>query len=205
MGRKLTLLKPSSPIAPGTHPCAFELSPDGKILYVALANRDAVAAVNIGAGQFSVKGYFDTRLPDQSYFGAEPVALAVNGDGSRLYVANMASDAVAVIDTTQVDREGFETGNGRADRLCAHGVDAHFDGLRSLAVRRKALCCHRQREGNRAEQLSAAAVDSAPMRSAAEPMPTSQHLLYGSLATLDESDIQRTCPNGPPSSSTRTA
>ncbi len=92
VGRKLALLKPKSPIAPGTHPCAFELSPDGKTLYVALANRDAVAAVNVGAGQFSVKGYFDTRLPGQSYFGAEPVAVALNANGSRLYVANMASD-----------------------------------------------------------------------------------------------------------------
>jgi DNA-binding beta-propeller fold protein YncE len=88
VGRKLALLKPSSAVAPGTHPCALELSPDGKTLYVALANRDAVAAVNVAAGQFSVKGYFDTRLPGQSYFGAEPEALAVNSDGSRLYVAN---------------------------------------------------------------------------------------------------------------------
>lgn len=102
VGRKLTLLKPASPVAPGTHPCAFEFSPDRKTLYVALANRDAVAAVDVAAGQFSVKGYFDTRLPGQSYFGAEPVALAVNGDGSRLYVANMASDAVAVINTRQL-------------------------------------------------------------------------------------------------------
>ena len=29
VGRKLALLKPSSPVAPGTHPCAFALSPDG--------------------------------------------------------------------------------------------------------------------------------------------------------------------------------
>ena len=99
IARKLALLKPSSPIAPGTHPCAFEFSPDGKTLYVALANRDAVAAVNVGAGDFAVKGYFDTRLPGQSYFGAEPEALAVSADGSRLYVANSASDAIAVVDT----------------------------------------------------------------------------------------------------------
>ena len=37
-------------------------------------------------------------LPGQSYFGAEPNALAMNADGTRLYVANMGSDAVAVID-----------------------------------------------------------------------------------------------------------
>ncbi len=49
VARKLALLKPPSAVAPGTHPCALEFSPDGKTLYVALANRDAVAAVNVGA------------------------------------------------------------------------------------------------------------------------------------------------------------
>jgi DNA-binding beta-propeller fold protein YncE len=109
--RRLTLLKPGNSVAPGTHPCALEFSPDRKTLYVALANRDAVAAVNVASGEFSVKGYFDTRLPGQSYFGAEPVALAVNASGSRLYVANMASDAVAVIDTAKLNgktaKQGF--------------------------------------------------------------------------------------------------
>ena len=114
VGRKLALLKPTSPIAPGTHPCAFVLSPDGKTLYVSLANRDAVAAVNVGAGQFSVKGYFDTRLPGQSYFGAEPVAVALNANGSRLYVANAASDSVAVINTAQADGEGGAQRDGGA-------------------------------------------------------------------------------------------
>jgi len=71
-------------------------------MYVALSNRDAVAAVNIKGAQFAVKGYFDTRLPGQSYFGAEPVALALNADGRQLYVANFGSDAVAVIDTTKL-------------------------------------------------------------------------------------------------------
>ena len=50
VGRRLALLKPSDPVKPGTHPCALEFSPDGKTLYVALANRDAVAAVDISGG-----------------------------------------------------------------------------------------------------------------------------------------------------------
>jgi DNA-binding beta-propeller fold protein YncE len=130
VGRRLALLKPSNPVKPGSHPCALVLSPDGKTLYVALANRDAVAAVDIsggtpthrdeaamngapdpkaGLGRFALKGYFDTRLPGQMYFGAEPVGLAVSGDGKRLYAANMGSDAVAVIDTGRM-----KTGAGRA-------------------------------------------------------------------------------------------
>jgi YVTN family beta-propeller protein len=110
VGRKLALLKPANPVKPGTHPCAFALSGDGKTLYVALANRDSVAAVNVGAGQFATRGYFDTRLPGQSYFGAEPVALALNASGNRLYVANMGSDAVAVIDTKKLTGNASKTG-----------------------------------------------------------------------------------------------
>jgi DNA-binding beta-propeller fold protein YncE len=110
VGRKLELLKPESAVAPGTHPCALELSSDGKTMYVALANRDAVAAVNVGADQFSVKGYFDTRLPQQSYFGAEPEALALSTDGSRLYVANAISDAIAVMDTARLTAKAAKQG-----------------------------------------------------------------------------------------------
>jgi DNA-binding beta-propeller fold protein YncE len=110
VGRKLALLKPSDPVKPGTHPCALEMSPDGKTLYVALANRDAVAAVDTDKGAFAVKGYFDTRLPRQSYFGAEPDALALSADGNTLYAANMGSDAVAVIDTRKLTASAAKAG-----------------------------------------------------------------------------------------------
>ncbi|MBW4037789.1 MAG: phosphoesterase [Acidobacteria bacterium] len=99
--RRVALLKPKSDIAPGTHPCALLLDERAGVLYVALSNRDAVAAVAIGktgAPQLAVRGYFDTRLPGQSYFGAEPVSLAMNAHGTRVYAANMGSDAVAVLD-----------------------------------------------------------------------------------------------------------
>jgi len=43
-------------------------------------------------------------LPGQSFYGAEPEALALNADGSRLYCANMGSDAVAVLDTRRLTR-----------------------------------------------------------------------------------------------------
>ena len=126
VGRKLALLKPSDPVKPGTHPCAMEVSPDGNTLYVALANRDAVAAIDISGGnagkaegyaglvgyrepRFAVKGYFDTRLPGQSYFGAEPVALAVSADGGRLYAANMGSDAVVHPDGVDADVAGISS------------------------------------------------------------------------------------------------
>ena len=192
VGRKLALLKPPIPIAPGTHPCAFAFSPDEKILYIALANRDAVAAVNVSAGQFAVKGYFDTRLPGQSYFGAEPVSLAVNADGSRLYAANMATDAVAVIDPRKLTPKAAKTGMIEPDgfiptewmpmsmAFVASPTGGMLGGKLYIAT----------------DKGKGTGPNNFPQRVAAS-VPN-QHetdhsyigtLLYGSLATLDESEI----------------
>ncbi len=189
VARKLALLKPSSPIASGTHPCAFEFSPEEKILYVALSNRDAVAAVNVGAGQFSVKGYFDTRLPHQSYFGAEPVALAINGEGSRLYVANMASDAIAVIDTTQltanVSKQGMVEPIGFVPTewmpISMAFIPAASGGRLYVATGKG-----KGTGPNNFPQRPVEAMRGNLTQRSNAYIPT---LLYGSLATLDESGI----------------
>ncbi len=182
VGRKLPLLKPSDPVKPGTHPCALEISPDGKTMYVALANRDAVAAVNVEAGHFAVRGYFDTRLPGQSYFGAEPEALALNADGSRLYVADAITDAVAVIDTTKLTAKAVKAGMVEplgfvptewmpmamavsAGKLYVATAKGHGTGPNNFA--------HRQAAGmSRAASFSYIGT-----------------LLYGSLAVLDEKAV----------------
>jgi DNA-binding beta-propeller fold protein YncE len=188
VARKLALLKPSSPIAAGTHPCAFAFSPDEKTLYVALANRDAVAAVNVSAGRFSVKGYFDTRLPGQSYFGAEPVALAIDGDGIRLYVANMGTDSVAVFDmrklTPRAAKEGMAEPEGFIPTewmpMSMAFIPSPSGGKLYLAT----------------DKGKGAGPNNFPQRIVAS-QPNGRHspftyigsLLYGSLATLDESEI----------------
>jgi DNA-binding beta-propeller fold protein YncE len=190
-GRKLALLKPASDVAPGTHPCALELSPDGKVLYVALANRDAVAAVNVGAGQFSVKGYFDTRLPGQSYFGAEPEALAVNADGSRLYVANAISDSVAVIDTGKLTAKAAKQGMVEPMGF----VPTEWMPMSMAFVSGPA--------GGRLYVATAkgkgTGPNNFPQRQTEETTDRKFHrattyiatLLYGSLATLTESEIEK--------------
>ena len=110
VGRKISLLRPPKATMAGTHPAALAISPDGRTMYVALANRDAVAAIDIAGKRFSLKGYFDTRLPGQSYFGAEPQALAISPDGSRVYVANGGSDALAVLDPKKLTSKAAKTG-----------------------------------------------------------------------------------------------
>ena len=97
--RRLPLLPPPTPTQPSSHPTALLLTPDESRLYVALANRDAVAAVDVAHGRLKLAGLLDTRLPGQQYFGAIPSALALTADGSTLFVANSGSDAVAVFST----------------------------------------------------------------------------------------------------------
>jgi YVTN family beta-propeller protein len=185
VGRKLALLKPVNPIKPGTHPCAFALSEDGKSLYVALANRDAVAAVNVGAGQFAVKGYFDTRLPGQSYFGAEPVALALNESASRLYVANMGSDAVAVIDTKKLTGKASKTGMVEPQGF----VPTEWMPISMAFQNGKLFVATDKGTGTVANPYLPK--DQTP----AEGMPKKTNyiatLLYGSFAALSESEIQQ--------------
>ena len=93
---KVTLLAPRTPTSPSSHPAAMLLNSDEKTLYVALANRDAVAAVDLAGDRMQLNGFFDTHLPGQQYFGAMPDALALSSDGQRLYVANTGSNSIAV-------------------------------------------------------------------------------------------------------------
>ena len=102
--RSISLLPPKEAIAPGSHPTALALSPDEKVLYVALANADAVAAIDAAAGK--ALGFLDARIPSQKYFGAYPSALALSKDGSRLFAADASLNAVAVFDATRA-LEGF--------------------------------------------------------------------------------------------------
>jgi DNA-binding beta-propeller fold protein YncE len=187
VGRKLALLKPTNPIAAGTHPSAFAFSPDEKTLYVALSNRDAVAAVNVGQGKFAVKGYFDTRLPGQSYFGAEPVALAVSGDGTRLYAANMASDAVAVIDTRKLTAKAAKQGMVEPDGFVPTEWMPISMALIPSAAGGKLYVATDKGKGTGPNGFPQHEV-SVPvaLERTRTYIPT---LLYGSLAVLDETEI----------------
>jgi DNA-binding beta-propeller fold protein YncE len=189
VGRKLTLLKPKNATAPGTHPSALEMSPDGRVMYVALTNRDAVAAVNVGAGQFSVKGYFDTRLPGQSYFGAEPEALALSPDGARLYVGNAMTDAVAVMDTRRLTakaaKQGMVEPMGFVPTEWMPMSMAFTDGKLYVATAKG-----KGTGPNNSPQRIAPSTPKSIKRSFTY-IPT---LLYGSIAVLDAASMERELP-----------
>ncbi len=185
--RKVALLKPKSAIAAGTHPCALLLDERAGMMYVALSNRDAVAAVSIGkagAPELAVRGYFDTRLPGQSYFGAEPVSLAMNAERTRLYVANLGSDAVAVIDPRRL--RGVAKAKGFVEPLGF--VPTEYMPLAVVSTGGKLYVTTDKGKGTGPNNFAQRKTDEGAGRKGGASTYIGT-LLYGSLAALDESAI----------------
>jgi DNA-binding beta-propeller fold protein YncE len=103
--RWIPLLEPKQPTAASSHPTAMLLSPDEKLLYVTLANADAVAVVQTSSG--TATPLFSTSLRDQNFAGTSPSALAQSADGKRLFVADSSINAVAVFDTSSLVANGI--------------------------------------------------------------------------------------------------
>ena len=97
--RVIPLGTPRLKTAPSSHPNAMLLSHDEEMLYVSLANRDEVAVINRSSGRVTT---LSTRLPGQEYGGAYPNALSEDERGTRLFVADAGSDAVAVFNVSQL-------------------------------------------------------------------------------------------------------
>jgi len=98
--RWVKLHEPDDPVAPGSHPTAMLLSPDEKLLYVALSNADAVAEVSTESGQ--IRALLNSTVRNQEFAGTCPSALAQSTDGKRLFVADASANAVAVFDTSNL-------------------------------------------------------------------------------------------------------
>ena len=108
--RWIPLLEPKDPVAPGSHPTAMLLSPDERLLYVALSNSDQVGVIETETGLLK---WVLATLPNAAMpHGTYPVALAQSKDGRRLFAACASLDAVAVFDIS-----GLGVGNAAPDLL----------------------------------------------------------------------------------------
>jgi DNA-binding beta-propeller fold protein YncE len=96
VSRWIDLLKPDGPIDPGSHPTTMLLSADEDILYVALSNADAVAAVDLNHAE--VFRLYRANGTGSADAGTVPLAIALSPDGRSLYAANASLDAVAVFE-----------------------------------------------------------------------------------------------------------
>jgi DNA-binding beta-propeller fold protein YncE len=81
----------------GARPDAIAVRRRGLYAYVALANVDRVATVQLGADPHVVAG-LDLRLFPNAPYGTQPSAEVLSRDDKRLYVALAGLNAVAVLD-----------------------------------------------------------------------------------------------------------
>ena len=181
--RRLKLLPPALATSASSHPSAFAFSPDEKRLYVALSNRDAIAAIDLSGGAMRVVGTFDTRLPGQIYFGAMPGGVAVSEDGKRVYAANSGSDAIAVFDASSIPAKS-------AHPVRALGFISTEWYPTEVAVR-----------GNKLYVATAKSLGTGPNNNpqrqvGGQKAKKDEHtyiatLLYGSLATVDRVEAEK--------------
>ena len=183
--RRIPLLAPKSPVAPGSHPTAMLLSPDEQTLYVALSNADAVAAISTRTG--AIQALFSTRLPKQEFSGNETDALAQSKDGKRLFAASAATDSVAVFDTsklsdghaslgTPITALGFIPTEWYTLAVAVAGDDLLIASGKSLGT------------GPNANNISAEPSNRKPIH------PYIATLLHGSIARISLQEIEKNLP-----------
>ena len=92
--RWIPLLEPKDPTGAGSHPTALLLSPDEKLLYVALSNSDNIGAIETETGllKWALATFPNTEMRHGTY----PIALAQSKDGKRLFAACASINAIAV-------------------------------------------------------------------------------------------------------------
>lgn len=99
----LETLQVEREIATGLHPSGMAIH--GDRLYVANANSDSVSVIALDKN--IVVQTIAARITPKAPLGSAPNAVAVSGDGKRLFVANGADNAVAVIDVPKGEVAGF--------------------------------------------------------------------------------------------------
>jgi YVTN family beta-propeller protein len=93
----VTTARAQREIRVGGEPNKMVLAPDGRYLFVANGDLDAVDVIDTNDDHLAHT--ISLRRPNSPYLGANPNALALNSDGSVLYVTLGGENALVVIDT----------------------------------------------------------------------------------------------------------
>jgi YVTN family beta-propeller protein len=113
-------------ITVGLHPNAIISSNDEQYIYVANGNSDAVSVISTNSLQ-SID-IIDVKLNPgkKSYIGDTPNALAINTQGTTLYVANGLDNAVAVV---KLGKNASDKGSGKNEVTGFIPTEAYPGGL----------------------------------------------------------------------------
>jgi YVTN family beta-propeller protein len=93
----------------GLHPNAIVSSPDRRFLYVANGNSDYVSVIDAQTQQVTDSVFVGLFNRGNGYIGSTPNALAIDSQGTTLYVANGMDNAVCVV---SLGSKGSAAGTG---------------------------------------------------------------------------------------------
>jgi YVTN family beta-propeller protein len=110
----------------GLHPNVIIKSNDGNYLYVADANSDMVSVISVSALQVTENIPVKLMAGKEGFIGDSPNALAINGDGTTLYVANGLDNAVAVV---KLGENASKSGSGKSEIKGFIPTEAYPGGL----------------------------------------------------------------------------
>jgi DNA-binding beta-propeller fold protein YncE len=99
VARWIDITRPADATAPSAHATAMILSPSEETLYVAMANADMVAAVDLKAGFAFIRYHTGSQNP-----GSVIDAIALSPDGTHLYAACASVNAIAVIKVRELPK-----------------------------------------------------------------------------------------------------
>ena len=184
--RWIPLLEPEDRLASGSHPTAMLLSPDEKLLYVALSNADKVAVVSTEAGRMFTA--LDTMVRDQKFAGTYPAGLAQSADGGRLFVADASVNAVGVFNTSDLLAQGGALDTSNVFPLGFIPTDWYPSALATVGDALLIATAKGQGTGpnNFTSQVKNVRRPGAP--------PYIATLLYGSVSRLNFRDAEKQLP-----------
>jgi YVTN family beta-propeller protein len=110
----------------GLHPNALISSPDEKFIFAANGNSDDVSVISALSLQNIETIPVKLTPGEKSFIGDTPNALAINADGTILYVANGLDNAVAVL---KLDGKASANGAGKNEVLGFIPTEAYPGGL----------------------------------------------------------------------------
>lgn len=95
-------------LSTGAHPVAVLVSPDQGRLYVSNSLSDTISVVDIGGGSERIAGTVLLRPPmARDLVGVTPLGMALSRDGRTLYAALADMNAVALIDTRNLQLRAY--------------------------------------------------------------------------------------------------
>lgn len=114
------------------HPTAMLLNANGTRLFIVNSNADSVSVIDTTSNREVER--IDVRLAETALLGASPEGLALSADEKLLYVANVHSNAVAVVSLSDQTRNA-ETTNIKTANRETHQNEKHVNETRNIQTR----------------------------------------------------------------------